>query len=177
MDFVRPELRALISEWRDVLIGAGIAVLGLWAGLAADGILSILGWIGVVLGVAQSVIAIRRRRFGHEADGPGIVTIDEGQIAYFGPLSGGVVSIHDLEAVALDATGKPAHWVLTPTEDAPVYIPITAAGTDALFDAFSQLDGFPVARMLNALERTDGVAETLWSRSRDRNPDRALRLH
>ena len=37
-------------------------------------------------------VGLRRLQFGQTGRGPGVVKVDEGQIAYFGPLTGGAVA-------------------------------------------------------------------------------------
>ena len=37
----------------------------------------------------------------------GAVQVDEGQIAYFGPLTGGTVAVRDLQRLRLDGGAKP----------------------------------------------------------------------
>ena len=43
MSFVRPEAAAVLAQWRDALIGAALAGLGLWWALAARGVLGLTG--------------------------------------------------------------------------------------------------------------------------------------
>ena len=48
----------------------------------------------------------------------------------------------------------------------PLAVPIDAEGADALFDAFAALPGLSPARLIEAVERTAGGRETIWSRPR-----------
>ena len=58
---IRPELIVLARRWRESLTGTGLAALGLWAGVAATGLLSVLGWIALAAGLALA----EDRSFAH----------------------------------------------------------------------------------------------------------------
>ena len=47
-EFLRPEARAALMRWREVLLAGAVAALGLRWGLAAFGALQIVGWAMVV---------------------------------------------------------------------------------------------------------------------------------
>jgi hypothetical protein len=93
------------------------------------------------------------------------VQVNEGQIAYFGPLTGGVVALTGLERLSLDATARPAHWRLDAAGQDAVLIPVNAAGSDALFDAFATLPGLRTERMLTELRTRRDHAVVIWERA------------
>ncbi|MEM8958771.1 MAG: hypothetical protein AAGC86_13270 [Pseudomonadota bacterium] len=160
---IRPELIALARRWRESLTGAGLVVLGLWAGLAATGLLGVLGWIALSAGLALAAAGIQRARFRDGAgEGPGVVTVTEGQIAYFGPLDGGVVAMDLLSELSFDPRSSPPVWVLRHGGGAPVHIPVTATGAEALFDAFEQLPGLDMQRLLALREHPGDTPVSLW---------------
>lgn len=162
MSFVRPQAAQALHQWREVLIGAGCIALALWWMLGPGGILA---WVGAVLalgGAALVVIGVQRARFRTGAGGPGVVQVDEGRIAYFGPLTGGVVSLSELTALHLDPSGTPAHWTLHQAGQPPVTIPLTAEGADQLFDVFATLPGLRTSRLLSAMQRHGGRPVTVW---------------
>ncbi|MCA0871792.1 hypothetical protein LCL97_13220 [Seohaeicola saemankumensis] len=174
MSFIRPEAKAALWRWREVIAGVALAVLGAsWV----TGPGGLLGWVGLALvaaGTALVVIGIQRARFRRTIGGPGIVQVDEGQITYFGPLTGGAAAVADLQSLALDPTAKPAHWVLVRRGEPPLTIPVNAEGSDALFDAFASLPGLRVQRMLAELNGNTPHPVVIWERSSDRPPRHRL---
>ncbi|KIN68536.1 hypothetical protein Z948_2267 [Sulfitobacter donghicola DSW-25 = KCTC 12864 = JCM 14565] len=163
--FFRPEAKAALWQWREVLVGAGLALIGIWLIVGPGLLLSVPGWALILAGVALAVVGVQRARFRGAGDGPGAVQVDEGQIAYFGPLTGGVVALNALERLSLDATLRPPHWRLDAPEQDAVLIPVNAAGSDALFDAFATLPGLKTERMLRELRSDRNHAVVIWERS------------
>tara|TARA_B110000977_G_C10873589_1_gene414629 strand:- start:124 stop:648 length:525 start_codon:yes stop_codon:yes gene_type:complete len=163
--FFRPEAKAVLWRWREVLVGVGLALFGLWWIIGPGLLLALPGWAFVLGGIALGLVGAQRGRFRGAGDGLGAVQVDEGQIAYFGPLTGGVVALAALERLSLDRTASPAHWRLDAPEQAPVMIPVNAAGADALFDAFSKLPGLRTERMLSELRAQRGHAVVIWERT------------
>jgi hypothetical protein len=92
------------------------------------------------------------------------VDVTEGQIAYFGPDTGGVVFLRELSQISLDKRAVPAVWRLEQPGQAPLAIPADAAGADALFDAFASLPGFQTAHMLAALRDGKPRCNIIWQR-------------
>ncbi|MBQ0749769.1 MAG: hypothetical protein KBT70_06165 [Roseovarius sp.] len=175
MSFIRPQARAALWRWREVLSGLGLAILGLWWGIGSYGLLQWLGYLLLILAGAVLLMGLQRARFRAGAGGPGVVQVDEGQVAYFGPLTGGVVAIRDLDALTLDPTGKPPHWVLS-TQGAPaLHIPLNAEGAEALFDAFAALPGLRTEHMLTQMRRLPDHPTVIWQKSQSMASH--LRLH
>jgi len=162
--FIRPELARAARRWREALAGAGLAVLGLWWALASRGAIQWLALLVVAAGAAVAAAGLQRARFRTAGDGPGVVQVTEAQIAYFGPLEGGVVAIDQLQAITLDPTGRPLHWRLS-TDDSEMFVPVTARGAEALLDAFAQLPGFRVAAALRTIEAPGAAPQTVWRRA------------
>lgn len=175
MSFIRPEARAALWRWREVLVAALVGLLGLsW--IAGPG--GLLAWVGAALLLASGallVIGLQRARFRTGAGGPGVVLVDEGQITYLGPLTGGSVAAAEIERLALDPTGKPAHWVLDRAGQTPLRVPVNAEGADALFDVFATLPGLRTERMLAELRGEAAHPVVIWER-RPLRPE-GLRLH
>ena len=163
--FFRPEAKAALWRWREMIVAAAIAILGLWWIVGPGRLLAVPGWAFLVGGIALGLVGFQRGRFRGAGDGPGAVQVDEGQIAYFGPLTGGVVALASLERLSLDATSSPAHWRLDAPDQAAVLIPVNAAGSDALFDAFSKLPGLRTERMLSELRSRRRHAVVIWERT------------
>ena len=166
MSFVRPEASAAIWRWREVVIGTLLAVLALWWLAGPQGL---LGWIAPVLLVgagALIMVGVQRGRFRGAGGGLGAVLVDEGQVTYFGPLTGGAVALRELSRLRLDGRQQPAHWQLEQNDGPTLMIPVDAAGADALFDAFAALPGLRTERMLAHLRDTPDVAVVIWERAR-----------
>ncbi|SEO75037.1 hypothetical protein SAMN04490248_11149 [Salinihabitans flavidus] len=173
MSFLRPEARATILRWREVLIGLGVLALGLW--WASGG--GILRWVGIAVAIGGALLihtGVQRARFRRGQDGPGLVRVVEGQVSYFGPISGGIVSVEGIERLVLDPSGKPAHWVLERRDEPPIHIPVTADGAEALFDVFSTLPGLRTGQMVDALDTRGSIPVVVWERKPSRPPN--LRL-
>ena len=132
--FIRPEAKAALMRWRETIAGGLLATLGIWWIIGPGQLMAIIGGAAVVAGIALMVIGYQRARFRSSQDGIGSVEVDEGQVTYFGPLTGGAVALRDLTELALLRTSVTTHWRLS-TRDAQLYIPVDAAGADALFDA------------------------------------------
>ncbi len=172
MSFIRPEARAALHRWREALTGAAVMALGLYWALSVGGFLGWVGWLLVPAGAALAVIGLQRARFRAAGQGPGVVMVDEGEITYMGPLSGGSVSVSDLERLVLDPTARPAHWVLDQPGQPVLHIPVNAEGAADLFDVFATLPGLRTERMLAELNRGGAHAVVIW----ERHPTRPAHL-
>lgn len=162
--FLRPEARIFIARWREALIGCAVALLGFWFVVGPGRLLVLPGFAGLVFGVILIVIGVQRGRFRGPGGGPGTVQVIEGQVAYFGPLTGGAVALRELERLTLDATMKPAHWRLDQRDQPPLLIPVNADGAEALFDAFATLPGLKTERMLTQLRQNRRSEVLVWQR-------------
>lgn len=161
--FFRPEAMALVRRWREALIAVGVGIAGLWIALRPGPIVSGLGYALTALGVVLLILALRRIRFAPTGEGPGVVTLDEGRIAYLGPYYGGTVAVQDLTRLALRRGGDgAAAWVLAHPEGVLV-IPTNAVGAEVLFDAFTTLPGLNMAYLLRSLNAGAPGTITLWS--------------
>lgn len=175
MSFIRPEARAALWRWRELLAAALMFLIGLKWAFFSFGFTAVSGWALVVTSLVVAVIGAQRLRFRLGAGGPGVVQVDEGQIAYFGPLTGGAVAASELERLRLDHTARPPHWLLEQPGQPPLAIPVNAEGNEALFDVFASLPGLRTERMLAELRRGGPHQVVIW----ERNPSRPAhhRLH
>lgn len=165
MSFIRPELQQRLWRWREAIAGAVAVALGAWgAVLGTGGVTRAAGTVLAVVGLVVVLAGVQRARFRRGGRGPGVVQVDEGAVAYFGPREGGVVAIAALERVELDPSGQAGFWVLTTAENRsnPLRIPTDAANAEALFDVFSRLDGLDTGHMLSRLDESPGEAVTIW---------------
>ncbi|OWU85452.1 hypothetical protein ATO6_00405 [Oceanicola sp. 22II-s10i] len=170
MSFVRPEIAAGLFRWREALTGAAIGLIGLWWALSTHGLLHWLGWVIAAIGGGLVAAGLQRGRFRLGRDGPGVVRVDEGQIAYFGPWNGGVAALSEIEEITLDRSTNPPVWRLRQAGRADLDIPATAEGAEALFDAFAALPSFDTRSMLAALHAVETRPIEIWKKP-------SLRLH
>lgn len=163
MSFIRPEARAVMYRWREALVGAGIVAIGFSWALGPGGLLGLLGWALVLAGGVLFLTGVQRGRFRASGDGPGSVDVDEGQVTYFGPLTGGAIALREMTALALIQMEQTPHWRLSVGTD-HVHIPVDAAGADQLFDAFTTLPGLSMQRLIRAMEEKPARDIVIWSR-------------
>ncbi|SFR97831.1 hypothetical protein [Yoonia litorea] len=166
-DFLRPEAKAQLWRFRDVIAGAGVASLGLYWGLTRFGILGWIGWIMVAVGVIWALGGAQRARFRQGDGGPGVVQIRERRFAYFGPLDGGVMDVDDLTVLQLDPTSHPMpSWILSGVGGQRLAIPVNAKGAEELFDVFAALPDIKTEAVLDVLSRTPDARVTVWQRNK-----------
>jgi len=166
MTFFRPEAMAAIKRWREVLIGFALAVLALWWLAGPGGLLGYLAPVMLVGAGALIMVGLQRGRFRSAGGGLGTVQVDEGQVIYFGPLTGGAVALREMSRLTLDGAQRPAHWRLEQQGQPALMIPIDADGADALFDAFASLPGFRTEHMLAQLKSAPDTSVVIWQRAR-----------
>ena len=153
---IRPEARAQLAKWREVLIGGAGVLLGLWWIAGPGQLLLLPAVVLIVSGLALIWIGFQRARFRSSGHGPGAVSFDEGQVTYLGPLTGGAIALRELGSITFDPTLYPAHWRLAQPGQPELLIPVNAEGADKLFDAFSTLTGL---RMEHALQAKNSASE------------------
>jgi hypothetical protein len=152
MILVRPEVRETLSRWREPIIGAGLAGLGLWVATRGGWLLLPAGAVLAALGVGWALLGLRRMRFAGRGDAPGVVELDEGRISYLGPQVGGEISLSDLTEIRLLALRGRRVWRLRQSDGQALLVPVDATGSEALFDAFASLPGLSSADLVAALD-------------------------
>ncbi len=175
MSFIRPEAAAGLNRWREALYGGAVLLIGLFWLFGSRGLLHLLGYPVAILALVLIWVGIQRARFRSASDGAGAVQVDEGQITYFGPMTGGATALADLERLTLVRNLKPAHWRLDAPQHDSLLIPVNAAGSEALFDAFATLQGLQTERMLAELNGPGDQPVVIWER-RSLRPSH-VRLH
>ena len=169
MSFIRPEIKQQLWRWREALVGAFLALCGMFWAISQQGILAAVGTSLAIVGALIIFAGIQRTRFRVGAGGPGVVHVDERMVTYYGPLDGGSVSIDALEAVELEPKSKPAaEWVLTEVGGQPLHIPTNAANAEQLFDVFASLEGIRTENMLAKLHANLNDRVTIWSHEQRR---------
>ena len=161
MSFIRPEVARGLTRWREALVGAGFIVVAL---LLLQDSFGGRFWIGVLLallGLGLIISGIPRARARLGGDGAGVIEVDERRITYFGPLSGGAMIVEDIARIAADPGRR---WVLTSTDNERMTIPMDAAGSDALFDAFAALPGLSANRIAQAVQQDVPSRRVIWEK-------------
>ena len=169
--FIRPEVAQTLHRWRETLIGFGAALLGSYWMITQPGALQLIGTALAVGGALMVFAGIQRARFRQGTGGPGVVQVNEGQFAYFGPVDGGVVDIAGMSRLTLEPLGRfGTRWVVWHDAGPPLSIPVNAEGAEALFDVFASLPGMATSGMIAELRSRPREPVMIW----ERDP---LRLH
>lgn len=161
MSFVRPELLVALSRAREVVLGLALASAGGWLLWLGGYFFVPLGLVVVVISLSWAVLSWRRLQFGQVGDAPGVVEVDEGQIAYYGPQVGGSVGLPELVEIRLIMMRGRRLWRLKQADGLAILIPVEASGAERLFDAFAALPGMDTAGLiaaLNPLGQSEGRA-------------------
>ena len=174
MTFFRPEAQAALWRWREVIAGALLALLGLWLVAGPGFLLAVVGYPLIAGGAALGWLGVQRLRFRGEQGGAGAVQVDEGEVTYFGPLTGGTVALREMDSLTLERNMFPAHWKLTQPGQVALLIPVNAAGSEALFDAFATLPGIRTERMLSELKTGRAPSVVIWRKGPAVAPVRLL---
>lgn len=165
MSLLRPEVTAMLQRWREVLAGLAVVLAGLWLARLGGPFFLAVGGLVMLAGAALALIGYRRQRFQSGGMAPGVVQMVEGQVAYFGPETGGFVALRELVELRLEGAGKT--WVLAQSDGAELRIPVGAKGSEVLFDAFAALPGLGMHRLLAAMEGAENRrmdAQVIWRR-------------
>ena len=167
LNFLRPEARAAIWKWRDVIGAIAVIAVGAWWLLTFFSPVQWVGYAIIGLGVIWALGAVQRIRFNQDGEGPGVVKIVERRLAYFGPLTGGVIDMDDALKLELEPAAYPApHWVLTSQTGDILEIPVNAEGAEGLFDLFASLPDIDTGKMLQHLENSPDQRVVIWSMAR-----------
>jgi hypothetical protein len=152
MSFIRPEITATLTTYRETIAAGLVGGLGLWLLAFGSGyVVPTLGLILLVFALAWGAQALRRSRFQQDGEAPGIVRVTEAQVAYLGPRTGGFVGLPDLAEIRLLTLRGRRIWKLKQGDGQLLHIPVEADGAEALFDAFASLPGMDTAALVAAL--------------------------
>jgi hypothetical protein len=172
--FFRPAVSRFLVKWSEPLIMAVVLFLGLWmyfrAHSAANATLLVVASIVIVAALALLFVAIRRVRLHTEKRGFGVVEVEERNITYYGPDTGGQVSLDDLvsiEVVTARAAGfvDVTYWQLTDRWGSVLIIPAGAEGSDAMVDSFAALPGLKYDLIITAMAAADDAVFTIWKKT------------
>lgn len=172
MSAIRPEVLRTFRRWREPIGALAFAGLGFWLALRGGPFYGTLGSLTVGIGLGLALSAWRRMRFSQtETLDPGVVRIDEGAIAYFGPDGGGVVALSELTLVEVGAWDDVSAWRLRQADGRLITVPMAALGAEALIDVFVALPGARMDAFVTARSQVhQGPPVTLWRRDGARRP-------
>ena len=77
--FLRPEVRALLWRWRELLVGVVLALFGLWLVLGPGFLLSVPGFALLIGGAIFAFLGVQRGRFRGADGGAGAVQVMKGR--------------------------------------------------------------------------------------------------
>ena len=169
MSFLRPVAARRIARWSETVVTGAVALACLWSGLAGAGhrpwlVTGAIFAAGSVAGVL-AVLAAVNAYLGSDDRDPGVVTVEEGRIAYFGPSGGGFAELDGLRAiVVVEARDGHRFWRFDQPDMAPLMVPVHAEGAAQLTDVLAALPGFSLARAAQALVRDGQGERQVWRR-------------
>jgi hypothetical protein len=170
MSLLHPGLAARLARWREALASGGVVAFGIW-------VMSLGGWVyhptGAAIacvGVLWAIVALRRLRFARAASAPGsapgVISLDEGQVSYFGPVFGGALAVDEIVELRIARRDGVVEWRLRGRDGSLVRIPAAAMGAERLFDVFSALPGIDILTLTQVLDAPprEGLSPPLWRR-------------
>lgn len=162
--FAEPVLTGLVAIWLWRVAWSAAVEGNVFGVLPLAGAFIATGWCGVSL--LRGLLAWRR---GAElAGGPGVVTVEEGRIGYFGPHGGGFVRIDDLARIDVQIRAQrdgeaEHHWHFVDAAGAILPIPNAAEGAERLPDALGALPGLRYQHLARTLlSRKPGIVPVWW---------------
>lgn len=152
MSLIRPEVSEALWRLREVIWAGLVVVAGAWLVSLGGWILLPLGLALGIIGAALAVMAWRRARFEQATEAPGVVELDEAQVAYLGPGTGGFLSLQELVELRILSLRGRRLWRLKQADGQALLIPVDAKGAERLFDAFATLPGMDTGALVAALQ-------------------------
>ncbi|WP_152912391.1 hypothetical protein [Candidatus Rhodobacter oscarellae] len=157
-----------VWRWREAVLGFFFALCGLFWAVSQQGVLAVIGTSLTIVGALIIFAGIQRTRFRVRAEGPGHVQIGDRMIIYYGRQDGGTIAVDALESVQLDATARPACWILKEVGGLPLSVPTNAQNAEKLFDVFASLEGIRTKNMLSTLRSNPDAPVPIWDASQRR---------
>jgi hypothetical protein len=150
--------------WWEPLTAIVLAALGLYWIINSHGILYTIGFGFLITGTTLAYAGYQRIRFKRAEIGGGLIDFTEGQISYFGPKTGAIFSIDEINCLILDQSNSYSKWIVEITAGNKVEIPTNVKGNEVLFDVFNNLKGFRTEKMLEALSSSESIKTVLWQK-------------
>jgi hypothetical protein len=170
VSFIRPSILIHLSKWREAYFVTGVLLLGFWLFVSGFTTLNLilqgLGLIVSLVGIVLLRTTIQRIRFKRTQKAPGMVDVTEREISYYGPMHGKTISLESLHKIELrESEAYAAIWVLHHVGGDPMIVPISAQGSDGLFDAFTGLSGVKMETLVAAINQAPVRSQVIWERS------------
>ncbi|WP_288927581.1 hypothetical protein [uncultured Maritimibacter sp.] len=162
MSFLRPEALNGLARWRDVLIGAAVALAGLRWVLVGVGLMPWIGGAVMLLGAVYLWTGFQRARFRTGSGGLGVVEVDERQITYLAPVGGGIAAIDALTQVSVVASRAGGAFWRFDMAGERLSVPAAAEGARAVFDVLTALPGARIETAIRALNQPPETPVTIW---------------
>ena len=163
MSLIRPEARAAIWRWREVLAGGAITALGVNWAFAGFGLTRWLGGAILVLGLVFLIAGLQRARVRPRSGEAGLVELDEAQLSYFLPEGGVIVPLEQVVRIEITAApGDMLHWCFADNAGHIARIPAGAAGAERLLDALSHFPGASYRKVIEASAATEPKTFVIW---------------
>ncbi len=166
----RPEAIARLARWKEPILIALVLIFAIrqfWRAVIYQSWISgVVGLILIAVVASLLYVSYLRARLKRDVNGPGIVEIDEQNITYFGPTSGGEVSldsIRRLQLSTLPSTLGDRNWIIW-HHGGSLVIPVASSGADRLLEVFTALPGFRYEPAIRAIESDKTEIFTIWSR-------------
>ena len=159
---IRPQAKAFLLRWRELILGIIIVALGAKLYITSFGLLKIASAVAIILSAIAMYIGQQRGRFRMDGVAPGIVSLIEDQISYFGPHHGGTISIANITSVNLITYEEIRSWRLDQNGKPSLIIPVAAMGGELLFDAFTKLKDINLENMVRQLSQENEHSAIIW---------------
>ncbi len=169
MSFLRPSVMTHLMKWREAYIAGLLLLLGLWLFLYGSTTLNLvaqgLGLLVSLVGMIFLYTTLQRIRFKRVEKAPGVVEVTEREISYFGPMHGKTISLESLRKIELrESEAYAAIWVLYHAAGDPMIVPVSAKGSERLFDAFTGLSGVKMDVLVKAVNQEPVRNQMIWKR-------------
>ncbi len=167
MSFIRPSILMHFTKWREAYFVTGVLLIGVWLFMRGFATLNlVLQALGLIVSLAGIVLlrtAIQRIRFKRTQKAPGMVDVTEREISYFGPMHGKSIALESLRKIELrESEVYGAIWVLHHLDGDPMIVPVSAKGSDRLFDAFTSLSGVKMDILVAAVNQVPVHSQVIW---------------
>ncbi len=168
---IRPEVRQMLVDWKEIILGASFAVIGGNWMLRGHLLLPYIGLLLITLGLIFLWIGWRRIRFPTGKGGIGVVEVTERQITYLTAGGGAAISIEHLQRVEVQTGTTGLIWTFTADGGDQVTIPGGAPGAEKLFDALVPLPGINYDQAARAARAPESMGDApdkflIWQKDR-----------
>ena len=167
MSWIRPEARAALMRWREVIAGAALIWIGVswaWGGV---GFAPYLGTLIAALGAMFLYLGWRKVQLPAGGEGPGVVEVTERQISYLSAQGGGIIAVDGLVRVEVETSRSGTlRWHFLEDTGLRVAIPGDAKGAEALLDALVSLPGLNYDQAAAAVQADGADRFLIWQKDR-----------